>query len=158
MHFEWRAIVAEFGMLLLKENRTTKGGWMRFVCLLAILTAVSCATGRVPHAEPIPLPTDLYCESDDDCEVLDHSVYGDCCWGGWQTEPYAISRAAEERHRTELATKCADAVCDEPLMGYPRGRLCRTGLDEWTPVCSGHVCKRRSIHLFLPEKTVECDD
>jgi hypothetical protein len=128
------------------------------VPLLVILaTAGSCA-GRVPQEEPRVLPADLYCDDDDDCEIVDYRMSDYCCLGGGESEPYAVSRASIERHQALQAANCADVGCpDDPLIGYRKPPFCRTQTDEWIAVCAGHLCKRRSIHLLLSPKTVGCE-
>ena len=125
--------------------------------LVILATAVSCA-GRVPQEEPRVLPADLYCDDDDDCEILDYFMSDDCCFGGGESEPYAVSRVSIEGRKARRAEKCAHVQCpDDPLIRYQKLPFCRTQTDEWIAVCAGHLCKRRSIHLLVSPKTVGCE-
>ena len=151
--------MVDFFVLGVKKQRPAPADRRHWVWLLTIVAVgSSCATGRVPRPEPKPMAADLYCDRDDECEILDW-VGGGCCAGRGESEPYTISRVAVERHQVEDAARCKDVDCgDEPLIRYEREPVCRTELGEWIAVCSGHVCKKRSIHLFLPAKTTGCDD
>jgi hypothetical protein len=142
-----------------KKQRSAPAARRYWVCFVtSVAVASSCGTGRVPRPEPKPMAADLYCDRDDECEILDW-VGGGCCAGGGEAEPYAISRVAVERHQVEHTVSCKDVDCgDDPLILHRREPVCRTELGEWIAVCSGHVCRRRSIHLFLPAKTTGCDD
>jgi hypothetical protein len=148
--------MTEVDLLTFGEAPSLRAGRKVIGRLLVVFTAVSsCATGRLPPQEPKVLPNDLSCERDDECEILDHSVYGNCCWWGHESEPYAISRVAVERHRAQREAECADVACD--LVDYQRLPFCRTESEEWIAVCTRHVCTRASIHLFFSPKTVECE-
>jgi len=117
--------------------------------MLAVLLVVAytytcaCATGPEPRRVPAD---DLFCARDADCEIVATDVVGEgCCHT--HTEPYAISRAAAERHQVRMDTMCGRAVCTME---------CRyievTELEDWAAVCSGHVCKRRSTKPFPSAK------
>ena len=117
--------------------------WLVF----ASVALYSCAAGQVRPQESKVLPNDLFCERDDDCEILDDYVYGDCCSFGEETEPYAISRAVAEQRRAHHHAECAEADCgDRTFIEY--AGPCVTHPEDWTAVCSGHACRRRRLHFF----------
>ena len=124
---------------------------------LVVLAALcSCGTSQVrveePKgflAEPKVLAEDLRCDRDADCEIVDHDVYGECCVAGEESEPYAISRAAVERHGARQRVECGGVQC--PPTDYESvGR--RTSYWDWQAVCCGHVCKRRAVEWGSSKK------
>ncbi len=107
--------------------------------LLAIAYICACATGPQPRKVAAG---DLFCERDADCEVVDSDfIGGDCCHT--RTEPYAISRAAAERHEARWMANCKGRMCTMECR-----RIKVTDPADWDAVCSSHICKRRSVKLF----------
>jgi len=117
--------------------------------LVAIVLPCSCATKPAPR--PVSLH-DLSCNRDEDCEIVAHDVVAeDCCGAHCCTEPYAISTASVERHRSSEREKCANVTCT--MEGYGCVDCCTRGSD-WTAVCVDHACKRRSRTFFSSPELV----
>ena len=111
---------------------------LKISILLALAYTCTCATGP----EPRPVPAyELLCHDDADCEIVTTDVGEACCYSN--TEPYAISRAAAERHRVRTKIKCAQARCTAECQ-----EIMVTRSEDWVAVCSGHACKRRSTKFF----------
>ena len=138
-------------LLVLGENPSLRVGRGPVLRVLVVFAALcSCATGQPrdglapPHEGKLP-PTDLFCERDDDCEILDTS-FDECCFSG-ETEPFAISHAAVKRYQARRKYECAGAICTEEGVSG----CCCTKLKDWIAVCVGHICKRRSKLFDLPK-------
>jgi hypothetical protein len=120
--------------------------------LLVFVAVCSCATGKVAEEKASP-PDDLFCDRDDDCEILDIEFDRPRD----HREPYAISRAGAERRKARHKDTCANGAC-EPV-GYPM--RCFFDVDHWIAICSRHVCERRpaehrtTAKYVCPEVTPE---
>src|SRR5450631_354513 len=120
-----------------------------WAALVAIVIPCSCATKPVPRSVPLQ---DLSCNRNEDCEIVEYDVVAeDCCGARCCTEPYAISTAAVERHRTSQGEICVDAECT--LEGCWCLNCCTRGSD-WIAVCIDHACKRRSPTFFSSPELV----
>lgn len=102
----------------------------RIWTVLGLLCSCSCATVAKPYK---PTPQELFCNDDDDCVIATAPL--NSCGGG---EPYAVSRDAAESKMNYV---------DCPLMRI-EGCDCHTKAEDWTAVCSEHVCERSRLHFF----------
>ena len=121
----------------------------RLCALLAVVVFPwSCATGPTPMTAQ---GEDGSCDNDGDCQIVDYDVELVSCCGGTPLEPYAVSKAAVERHIMRRNAKCTDAVCT-----MIRRVCCScTKKRDWIAVCSRHVCQRRSVSFFSPKPRCE---
>ncbi len=128
-----------------RQVRTHRAESGLYLCaLLAIAYTCACATGPQPRKVS---PGDLVCKIDADCVVVDSDfIGGGCCQT--HTEPYAISRAAAERHEARWNANCHDTMC---TMECNVVEL--TDRADWAAVCSGHVCERRPVKFFPSPKS-----
>jgi hypothetical protein len=109
--------------------------------LIIFAVFCSCGTAKVPDKRKSP-SSDLFCEQDIDCTVLNYDVR-ECCQPS-SRKPYAISRTAVERYRSE----CSGCIAIEgPWHIYP-------SLEGCDAICVDHVCEGRCAQ-FSGETTAE---
>jgi len=115
---------------------------MRLLRLFALLAVTStCASVTAPRPRTVP-SGDLFCDRDADCVIVGDDVVSEgCCHNG--TEPFAISRAAEERHRARRDIGCGHMSC---TMECQEIRV--TSTEDWVAVCSRHECRRSAKKPF----------
>ena len=108
--------------------------------ILGVIWLCSCATEwaaeHLPQPPVLP-PEHLLCDRDADCEI----VQDECGYDSGPGEPYAISHAASAR--LGHSRNCEPIEIDILYAGP-----CHTEPQDWTAVCSSHVCKRRKVHFF----------
>ena len=89
-----------------------------------VLVCVLFAGCAAEQARGVRL-SDLYCDDDDDCEVITQDAESQCAA---VARPYAVSKTAAR-----------DLVCAIDIMP-----ACTHERRDWAAVCSDHICKIRS--------------
>jgi len=105
-------------------NHPCKRAKIEMDTFLLVSVCVLLAGCAAEQARGVPL-YDLYCDDDDDCEVITEDREAKC---DAVARPYAVSKTAAK-----------DLVCALDIMPncIHEGR-------DWAAVCSDHICKIRS--------------
>ena len=113
---------------------------------VGVLVAFGACAGRYAQSEVIPDRADLACEHDEDCQVANSDIRGCCPYKTSIVQPFAISKRALQRIRTE----CSEVLCPMMLLMAP-------GAGE--PKDFVAVCARRSCRLRpAPPAPPDCVD